>query len=224
MFKKCFFKFSQIIFLLSFLTISAAINANLIVNGSFEDDPFTANGNYQLGLTSSDVTGWDIPNSNGTYPWGLQDGAFGAFTPYGSQFVVLGLWSSGFEYSIQQTMSGLIVGETYHLSFAIASEQGCCSQAEVSFLDGSSTSAQVFNAPSSGNFWTDWGERSMDFVATSNTVTLQFKNVNVSSTNGYDLGLDNVIVEQVSIPEPTSIALLGLGLIILSVMRKRDHS
>ena len=64
----------------------------------------------------------------------------------------------------------------------------------------------------------------MDFVATSNTVTLQFKNVNVSSTNGYDLGLDNVIVEQVSIPEPTSIALLGLGLIILSVMRKRDHS
>ena len=203
-----------------FLAISPATHANLVVNGSFEADPFTANGNYELGLIGNDVTGWYIPSGNGTYPWGLQNGAFGASTPYGNQWIVLGLYSSGFEYSIQQTLTGLAVGSTYDLSFAIASEQNCCSQAQVSFLSGSSTAAQNFSATNSGQYWTDWSTHSMSFIADNSSVTFQFKNIN-PSTNGYDLGLDNVVVEVAAIPEPEIYAMLGVGLGLMGWVGRR---
>ncbi|MBW2282692.1 MAG: hypothetical protein JRG82_18295, partial [Deltaproteobacteria bacterium] len=57
----------------------AAAPGNLVVNGSFEADPFTGSGlGFLLALIGNDVTGWFIPNGDGTYPWGLQNvNAFG---------------------------------------------------------------------------------------------------------------------------------------------------
>lgn len=213
---------------LSYLTIvvlllfSSSVSANLIVNGSFEDDPFTANGNYELGLVGNDVTGWYIPDSNGTYPWGLQNGAFGASTPFGNQFFVLGLYSSQFEYSIQQTINGLVVGNTYDVEFSIASETGCCAQVELSYLAGSSTGPQIFTALSSGNYWTQWDTLQTSFVATSTSVTLQFKQY-FGQTTGFDLGLDNVSVvgAQAQVPEPATLLLIGIGLTGFRFARQR---
>jgi hypothetical protein len=181
--------------------VSPAVGQNLVVNGSFEADPCTGSGaGYKLGLAGNAVTGWNIPASDGTYPWCLQNANFfnAGPTPYGNQWLVLGEVGSGVAYTIQQTLTGLTPGSMYKLSFAIASEQGCCSVAEVSFPSGSSTTAQTFTAPASGNYWTAWATETMNFTATSNSVTLQFKNL-VSAQpatlpNGYDLGLDNVSV------------------------------
>lgn len=193
--------------------LASSAHANLIINGSFEADPFTANGNYQLGLIGNAVTGWSIPNGDGVYPWGLQNGAFGASTLFGNQWVVLGRYDTEAEFTIQQTISGLIAGNTYNLSFAIASELECCSVVEASFLSGSSTGAQQFTAPASGSFWTQWQTESLDFLATSSSVTLQFQNIQ-PSTQGYDLGLDNVVVDGAPavVPEPTTLLLLGSSL------------
>ncbi len=183
--------------LLAMCALSPAAQANLIVNGSFEADPFNSSGaGYSLGLVGNAVTGWLIPSGDGIYPWGLQNSNSFLAGPAadGDQWLVLGRYDTGSQFTIQQTMSGLIPGDTYSLSFAIASELGCCSVAEVSFLSGSSTPAQNFTAPQSGTYWTEWASHSMDFVATSSDVTLQFKNL-TPTTNGYDLGLDNVDVE-----------------------------
>jgi hypothetical protein len=214
-----FFKLSLASVLL--IGFSSSAFADFIVNGSFEDDLFDANGNYELGLIGNDVNGWFIPDGNGVYPWGLQNGAFGASTPFGNQFFVLGLYSTQVEYSIQQTMNGLVVGNTYDVEFSIASEQACCAQVELSYLDGSSTAAQIFTATNSGNFWTDWSTLQTSFVATSSSVTLQFQQF-FGQTSGFDLGLDNVsVVDAVSVPEPGTIALLGIGLAGMGFMRRR---
>jgi hypothetical protein len=204
-----------------------ALAANIVVNGSFEVDDFgTSGGGQRLGLIGNDVTGWFIPNGDGIYPWGLQNtNQYGAGPAAdGNQWLILGEDGTNVEYTIQQTLNGLTAGNVYTLSFAIASELGCCSIAEVSFLSGSSTGAQNFNAPNSGSFWTQWGTHTMNFVATSNSVTLQFKNLVNSQTGGIDLGLDNVIVDASAVPEPASFVLGASALLGLTLLRrKRIH-
>jgi hypothetical protein len=192
---------------------------NLVVNGSFEAVPFTSNGNYTLGLTDADVPGWHIPASNGTYPWGLQTGAFGAPAPAdGDQWVVLGLHSPRTEFSIEQTLTGLSNGATYSLKFAIASEWNCCSQARVSFV-GSATAPQDFTAPTSGQYWTEWGYHGMNFVASASSVTITITNINPTTGEGYDLGLDDVTVS--AVPEPATYALLIAGLAGVGAVARR---
>ncbi len=181
---------------LSVVIVAGSGGANLIVNGSFEANPCVGSGTgYKLGLVGNAVTGWVIPASDGVYPWCLQNvNAFnGGPTPYGTQWLVLGRVDSGQHFTIQQTLTGLTPGGTYQLSFAIASERGCCAMAEVSFPSGSSTAAQTFTAAASADFWKVWTTQTMSFVPTNSSVTLQFKDVGTTS-GGNDLGLDNVIV------------------------------
>jgi hypothetical protein len=200
--------------------------AQFITNGSFEADSFTGSGlGYRLGLTGNAVTGWFIPASDGTYPWGLQNtNAFGGGpAAQGNQWLVLGEVSTHVDYTIQQTMTGLTPGQTYNLTFALASETGCCATAQVSFLSGSSTAALNFTAPSSGNYWTQWGSFSENFLATSSSVTLQFKDLAIEFPGGLDLGLDNVSVTGVQggIPEPSTWAMMILGFAGIGFMAYR---
>jgi uncharacterized repeat protein (TIGR01451 family) len=194
--------------------VSPAMGQNLVVNGSFEADPCTGSGlGYKLGLVGTAVTGWNIPATDGIYPWCLQNvNAFGAGpAASGNQWLVLGEVSANVSRTIQQTLTGLNPGSTYMLSFAIASEAGCCSVAEVSFPSGSSTATQTFTAPAASNFWTAWATQTMNFIATSSSVTLQFKNLVSAQTGGIDLGLDNVSVTSTAQNQATSGALLTIN-------------
>jgi hypothetical protein len=174
-------------------TITTA-NTDLITNGSFEADPFNYNGTLDLG-GSNPLTGWTTL-SNGTYPWGLPyPNSYNAGpTPYGNQWVIVGNYCGDGTW-IEQTIN-TTVGQTYTLSFALASEEGGSgAQVEVSFPTGSSTTSQTFTAPPRvTNLWDTWATSSMDFTADSASATIRFTSVPVSASEGCDAGIDNVAV------------------------------
>lgn len=194
--------------------IATPASANLVANGSFEADNFNAGGGYRLGLVGNDVTGWYIPAGDGVYPWGLQNGnGYGAGpADTGNQWLVLGEQGTDHQYTIQQTVNGLTPGGTYTLSWAAASELGCCANGQLSFLSGSATAADNFSAPSSGSYWTQWGHYSYTFVANASSVTFQFQDI-APGAAGYDLGLDSVSMVGSGVPEPAawSLMLVGVG-------------
>src|SRR5205823_4679214 len=116
---------------------------------------------------------------------------------HGSQFVILGGGQPGQAAAAwTTTLTNLTAGATYTLSFMIANEGQAPSQGiTVSFPGGSSTGAQSFStATGSGqSYWKSWEQKSMTFVATATSATLQF-----STTTQYDIGLDYVQVSAVS--------------------------
>lgn len=179
---------------LSTTDATCTTGTNLVVNGDFEADTFAYSGSLGLG-TGSPLTGWTT-NSNGTYPWGLPNiNSYNAGpTPNHDQWVIVGNFYLGGTW-IQQTLTGLTVGDTYTLSLATASEErngGGQALLEVSFPSGSSTPAQTVNAPATlSNLWDTWTTSAINFEATSTSVTIRFLGL---AGPGGDPGIDDVTV------------------------------
>lgn len=191
----------------------------VVVNGSFEADPYS--GTYSV---DPPISGWNKTGNDGVYPLGVNNSSYLGDTPYGSQYIVLGRYG-GAGGQLYQTVSDFDLGSTYGLGFAIASELPGNARVQVSFDSGSSTPSQIFLAPSS-TYWSTWQDFSYDFVATASSVTFRFSDIG-SLNGGYDIGLDNVKISggppSTSVPEPASLALLGIGLAGLGAMRRRKQ-
>jgi hypothetical protein len=197
--------------------------APVVVNGSFEADPFNINGTLDLGGRGGPLTGWTTL-SNDTYPWGLPNANTinAGPTPYGNQWVIVGDFGRGGTW-IEQIIGGFTVGDSYTLSFALASEYnngGGGSPMQVSF-PGSSIASQTFSAPLRGaNFWDTWSMFSLPFVADNTTLTIRMEGLPGAD---YDAGIDNVSISGGgTVPEPVSTAgLLGFAAVLLLQARRR---
>src|SRR5581483_9962571 len=89
------------------------------------------------------------------------------------------------------------VGSTYNLSFLIANEGEASSQSvRVLFPSGSATGAQTFTTSTGAGqlYWKSWEQKSMQFLATATSATIQFSVTNQQ----YDLGLDYIQVTPVA--------------------------
>ena len=211
---------------------AAALADAVITNGSFEavqiGAPFVS-------FNPADIPGWTHNGTAGDgllWAVGYTDGS-GSVTTAGSgdQFVTLG---GGFDSpgsaDWSTTITGLISGDTYTLSFMTATESGFAGGPEpggpqtmtVGFLSGSSTAPQSFTSPdSTADYWRLWVTQDYTFIASASSAVVDFSVANQQ----YDMGLDNVAVSTSAVtPEPSSLWLLGSALVALTGVIRRSRT
>ncbi len=191
------------------------------------------NGGFEAGTSS----GWDSMNATNTPGWVINTGASNFFPalnlnqacggPYGGgnegcQFATIGGTEDGATSSLQQTISGFTVGNTYTLSWIQASEFVTADTLDVN-IGGTDYLVTSPPYPGGTSFWYGWNSESVTFVANASSETFHFQS---ASPTGYELGLDNFSVDVAAVPEPATWALMlvgfgGLGA-ALRVSRRRQ--
>jgi hypothetical protein len=225
---------------LGILACGTANAANLVTNGGFET---TTNGNGQLGFNTT-ATGWSVPPPSGSYSFVFAPGTADTSRAL-SQYGGLSLWARGTaqptglpasspnggnfvaadsafqQGAISQTITVLIPGQSYVVSFDWAGAQQAgftgdtFDQLQVT-LGGVTHSTPVVNVVNHG--FSGWTPETLTFTANNVSDVLSF-----FATGGppgvppFAL-LDGVSLSASAVPEPTSLALLGVGMAGLGII------
>jgi hypothetical protein len=181
----------------------AMVAASLFLMISFNAAPSSAlnlvnNGGFETG----DFTGW---TTSGSY---ITVGTGG----FGSTYAAYLGTTGGLGY-LSQAGIPTIIGQNYQLSYDLSNSGGIVNQFEAS-VNGNILFAELNNG------WQPYGAYTYDFIANSAFTELVFAERN--DPGGFSL--DNVSVELAPIPEPSTLLLLGVGLLGASFLRKRIRS
>jgi hypothetical protein len=209
------------------IAAASAAQANLLVNGSFEQGTHTNDGNntetFPAGAT--DITGWTTVGSH--VSWIADPNPFGLTAQDGTLFLDLTGYTAGAPFGgVTQTIA-TTPGATYQLSFQLGSFTTRWGGPPVSISASAGSTSQVFMDAATHSAST-WTSEMLDFTATGTSTVITLE----GSAGVNYIGLDNVDVECASsagcaggggtgAPEPATLALMGLGLGILAARRRR---
>lgn len=205
----------------------SAFAANLVVNGGFEDTTglgaVNAQGNYNLPQFTV-FAGWTVMGSS--------DGVT-LFGPTNTQGIAAsgGDWSmdltpispnsNGFG-GIRQTIVTEI-GRSYRLTFDIGNSPAFNGELAAVITGGVGSNFPDWTFGGGGRTGNAWDTVTYDFVATSAATELIFGGGPAFGVNNQYVGLDNVSVVDLGVPEPGTWALMlmGFGALGSAVRRSR---
>ena len=191
--------------LLAASVFSSAAHANLIVNGSFEAD-LQAPGTFSI---PANLAGW----VGGVGGIELRNNLAGAAFD-GLNFIELDGFGNG---SASQSIATTLLGQVYALSFAYSTREGVAASSNgiEAFWNGASlgifmgAGAPIVGGLGGGNVWT---VQNFFVTGTGAGDTLRFNAVGTSDQFGGGLDAISLIAAATAVPEPTTLALLALGL------------
>ncbi|GAA0361125.1 hypothetical protein GCM10009092_26810 [Bowmanella denitrificans] len=203
--------------LYAFLSLLFVANAkaNLIINGSFEDNQIQ-NGTWKL-FSDQQLSGW---RGNNMEIWNN----FGAINMFdGNQLLELNsqLYKGQFT-GISQSFATEI-GQTYDISFAYRARH---SNSESFNMRLDSGLGELFSKDFDDHVTGKWATYHGQFIATDTITTLHFNPlIPIRSTVGNLI--DNIVVEKRSstvVAEPQMLLMLALGLVLLTVVIRRRYA
>ncbi len=195
------------IIILSLLAYQA--QAANIVNSSFENPALVGHDySYLSGLNN----GWSFVGSSGI---AYANSIFlEGFPPDGNQVAFLQHGSSISLATISQDISGLIIGNSYSISFYLARLRN--SGGDSINVQFGTTDFGLFTPPIINNNFKQF--TSATAVATASTMTLLF-------TGSANTALSNTAIDQVTISsaisEPSTIVVFGLGIALINLVKRK---
>lgn len=183
--------------------LSVGANANLIVNGGFEDNNVAA-GNWSY-FSSAVVNGWNGDNIE------IWDSYGGVVAPEGTQHAELNAHPfDGSVFSIYQNFA-TVLGQTYDVSFFYSARKSVNEQF--------SFSVDTLNALLTDHVVGSWTQYTGSFVASSNISTITFTSLDTSTLGNF---LDDVVVTaKANVDESSSLVMLLIGFFGLVLVRRK---